>query len=130
MLFYVSYHCLFGVLYQSHLYHHLSYSVISFLGFYCPPGQTVPNPNDYQCPLGYYCVEGSESPQLCPSGSYQDQGQSSSCKQCPEGFYCDNAVAPVVNYTSYECPEGKTICQLYQLLIYYHLRISTSINYL
>lgn len=29
------------------------------------------------------------------------------CKECPEGFYCDNAIEPVVNYTMYECIEGE-----------------------
>ncbi|KAI0228985.1 hypothetical protein LSAT2_020568 [Lamellibrachia satsuma] len=75
-------------------------------GFYCPEGQTVPDPNEYPCPLGYFCVEGSPSPQICPSGTYQDEMRSSACKECPAGFYCDNALAAVVNYTLFECPEG------------------------
>ena len=75
-------------------------------GFYCPAGQTVPNPNSYPCPYGYYCVEGSSMPQLCDSGTYQDEMYAYTCKECPAGFYCDNAVEPVVNYTMYECIEG------------------------
>ena len=76
-------------------------------GYYCPEGQTVANPNAYPCPAGYYCEVGSAAPQLCPSGTYQDEMMSWDCKECPPGFYCDNALAPIVNYTMYECPEGK-----------------------
>ena len=37
---------------------------------------------------------------------WQDEEGQWECKECPEGFYCDNAIEPVVNYTLYECPEG------------------------
>jgi len=87
-----------------------------FSGYYCPKGQTVRNPNSYQCPVGYYCPTGSEIYQLCGSGMYQDQTRQWECKLCPEGFYCDNALAPIVNYTLFSCPEGKDNC-----FINYHI---------
>ena len=88
---------------------HHSHHPLFLSGYYCPEGQTVPDPNGYPCPLGYFCVAGSASPQLCPSGSYQDEMRSSVCKECPPGFYCDNALAAVVNVTMFECPEGSYI---------------------
>ena len=75
-------------------------------GFYCPPAQTEPAPNMYPCPLGYYCETGSQRETICPSGTYQDELAQWTCKECLEGFYCDNSIEPVVNVTSYECPEG------------------------
>ena len=104
---------------HSHTHMYPNFNTIShvFAGFYCPEGQTVPNPNAYPCQPGYYCEEGSPTQQLCPSGTYQDEDQASSCKECPAGFYCDNAQAPIVNYTAYECPTGR----LYNICVHYVL---------
>ena len=85
----------------------------------------MPDPNEYPCPLGYFCVEGSPSPQICPSGTYQDEMRSSACKECPAGFYCDNALAAVVNYTLFECPEGLLVFTFSVLLHTYHENIWT-----
>ena len=76
-------------------------------GFYCPEGQIVPDPNGFPCPVGHFCLEGSASPQICPSGTYQDAMRRADCVECPAGFYCDNALEPVVNYTQYECLRGR-----------------------
>ncbi len=78
-------------------------------GFYCPPGQTIPTPNEYRCPEGYYCIEGSPDKVPCPAGYYQDEAEQWDCKTCPSGFYCDDTDGPIVNYTAYICPEGKLI---------------------
>ncbi|RUS80256.1 hypothetical protein EGW08_011985, partial [Elysia chlorotica] len=75
-------------------------------GYYCPGGQNGPNLPEYNCTLGHYCPEGSTSPIRCPSGSYQDELNQWSCKSCPQGFYCDNTMSPVVLYNSSFCPEG------------------------
>ncbi|XP_070551141.1 neurogenic locus notch homolog protein 1-like [Ptychodera flava] len=75
-------------------------------GFYCPPAQTVPTPNDYICPVGHFCIEGSMDKQPCNSGTYQDEIGQWECKECPAGFYCDNSATPVVNYTAFVCPSG------------------------
>ena len=36
----------------------------------------------------------------------QDEPIQSTCKSCPEGFYCNATFGPVVNYATYICPEG------------------------
>ena len=55
------------------------------IGFYCPEGQTVPTPTEFKCWAGYYCEENTITPQLCPSGQYQNQEQQSDCVVCPQG---------------------------------------------
>ncbi|XP_023933458.1 uncharacterized protein LOC106181652, partial [Lingula anatina] len=75
-------------------------------GYYCPGGQSVSNPNGLECPAGYYCPLGSSTFRICPSGTYQDWTQQSYCKWCPPGYYCDNSIEAVVNYTAYVCPQG------------------------
>jgi hypothetical protein len=38
---------------------------------------------------------------------FKDLPIESSCKTCPEGYYCDSGIAGgVSNYTQYICPEG------------------------
>ena len=76
-------------------------------GYYCPDGQTVRDPSPYECPAGYFCVQGSSTYTLCASGYYNDEVRQSACKDCPQGFYCNSALGPILNYTLYECPEGK-----------------------
>ena len=82
-------------------------------GFYCPAGQNTSSPSDFMCPAGYHCPEGSSLPIGCPSGTYQDVVGESSCKLCPEGFYCDSFEASSTCNISgqgvvipSECPEG------------------------
>lgn len=54
-------------------------------GYYCPPGQQVSEPVEYNCTLGYHCPEGSPSPVSCTIGTYQDDEGGSTCKTCPAG---------------------------------------------
>ena len=76
-------------------------------GFYCPGAQNTSEPIDYTCPKGHYCVEGSVEPVRCKSGYYQDEVQSSDCKLCEPGFYCDNRFEPVVLFhANTSCPPG------------------------
>jgi hypothetical protein len=42
-----------------------------------------------KCPMGYFCPQGSSSPQPCPPGTYQGATGSASCNKCPKGKYCD-----------------------------------------
>lgn len=37
---------------------------------------------------------------------HQDEPVKSTCKTCPEGYYCNATFSPVVNYASTVCPEG------------------------
>ena len=42
-------------------------------GYYCPGGQSTPQPQDHLCPLGHFCPERSAAPQRCDSGDYVAQ---------------------------------------------------------
>ncbi|PIK35709.1 hypothetical protein BSL78_27465 [Apostichopus japonicus] len=75
-------------------------------GYYCPPGQREPTPPEYNCTLGHYCPAGSTEPVRCNSGYYQDETGQLACKDCPEGYFCDNTFEPVVLYNSSMCPTG------------------------
>ena len=74
-------------------------------GYYCPGGQSSPNPPDLNCTLGHYCPEGSDAPIRCASGTYQDETGQASCKGCPQGYFCDNTIQPVVLYNDSFCPQ-------------------------
>ena len=58
-------------------------------GHFCRyPGLGVPTP----CPVGFYCVTGSQYPQPCPRGTYGNSTglrRSQECLPCPGGHYCD-----------------------------------------
>ncbi len=73
-------------------------------GFYCPAGQS--NKQAKNCTAGHYCPIGSPAPILCNSGTWQDQIQQSSCKICPEGYYCDSKDGPIIIPSLYKCPNG------------------------
>jgi hypothetical protein len=60
--------------------------VYYFSGFYCPPGQTQPNPYDYRCTLGHYCLVQTATPSRCANGYFQNELEQSSCKPCTEGI--------------------------------------------
>ena len=57
--------------------------------------------------LGHYCLQGSIEPLRCISGEYQDEIGQSECKDCPQGYFCDNVYEPVVLYNDSYCPTGK-----------------------
>ena len=42
-------------------------------GFYCPGGQNVSSPAEYECSPGHYCEVQSTQEQGCPSGTYQNE---------------------------------------------------------
>lgn len=47
-----------------------------------------------ECPMGAYCLEGSDSPSLCPSGTYLNSTRNtngSACIQCTAGYYCSGS---------------------------------------
>ena len=88
-------------------------------GYYCVSGVDRPNPlmlNDSQCPegtvhpiighacpTGHFCTIGSELPEGCPPGKYQNMEGQSTCFSCPEGFYC---YANTSDYSVNICPSG------------------------
>ena len=75
-------------------------------GYYCPPGQSVKYPNDFICPKGHYCETGFALPRRCENGTYQDNKQGTSCKDCDPGYFCDNTDNPVTSLVNQLCPIG------------------------
>ena len=71
----------------------------------CPAGRTCPGGNvlPEECPLLYFCANGSTTGEPCPDGFYgaeinlQTAGE---CTPCPNGMYCTNG-----NITG-ECAPG------------------------
>lgn len=59
------------------------------VGWFCPEGQTLPQPPGNQCLAGHECPRGSPDQTPCPSGSYQPLGGEGECLVCPGGMYCD-----------------------------------------
>ena len=79
-------------------------------GYYCPPGQSVPEPPDYICPVGDYCPEGSPQPLFCPRGTYSFLEGMSTCQVCLSRYYCDPTEASADNtsgiFDPVPCPAG------------------------
>ena len=80
-------------------------------GTYCPTEVTlVP----LQCPDGFYCDEGTVTPQPCPKGTHKN-GQLTvmtsveDCLVCPEGTSC-----PVGSHNPVPCPPGQYSDQVRQ----------------
>ena len=91
-------------------------------GFYCPGGQKSPTPSDYICSPGHACPAGSVQEEACESGTYQDEHQKSTCKRCPEGYYCDGTILNATHCThgvqfptpcrvGHYCPNGTKYAQ-------------------
>ena len=80
-------------------------------GWYCDGGDDTSTPPGQACTVGHYCPEGSIVPVVCDPGFYQDAIQQSTCIECPAGYYCDTASAPVSDYSSAICSTGNiAIC--------------------
>jgi hypothetical protein len=58
-------------------------------GYYCPTGQSEPEPLSYPCTVGHRCGLGTAAPQACPAGTYQDATGKPSCMDCPPSHLCD-----------------------------------------
>jgi len=95
--------------------------------YYCPGGNTSPNPPQFLCPEGHFCGEGTAvpaacpkghfcakgtwQPAKCPTGSYQPHEGMNSCDKCPAGFYCAGTGLVDPNgkcSAGYYCPAGST----------------------
>ena len=71
----------------------------------------------YECPLGYYCLEG-QAPTTCPGGKLRNRvgaKTSTDCSPCPARYYCPEGVANVdgipCRATRY-CPQGSALERL------------------
>lgn len=79
-------------------------------GYFCKQGANISAPDQGDdaniCPEGHYCMLGTDAPEPCPRGTYnngtglQNVGQ---CIDCPAGMYCDQY--GLVNPAGY-CDEG------------------------
>lgn len=78
------------------------------LGFFCLEGSQSSSPGSSMfggiCPVGHYCAESSSVPSPCPPGSYQNETGGKGkhdCKPCPPGMQNMNNVARMIS--SLEC---------------------------
>ncbi|CAH1797039.1 unnamed protein product, partial [Owenia fusiformis] len=58
-------------------------------GWFCPEGETTPQPPGKQCLAGHRCPRGSPMQYPCESGEYQPLPGEGECLSCPPGKYCD-----------------------------------------
>ncbi|OAF66035.1 hypothetical protein A3Q56_06248, partial [Intoshia linei] len=75
-------------------------------GYYCPSGQSLPNPIDYICPVGYKCPIGSLDKIPCDLGTYQSNDGTSTCVICDAGKYCYNSILKNGIVSPFDCPPG------------------------
>ena len=79
-------------------------------GYYCPGGQSVPEPAAYFCPQGMFCPIGSPAPLKCAQGFYNDIDTQEVCQSCLARYYCDPTEASAPNDTGIifpvDCPAG------------------------
>jgi len=74
------------------------------VGYYCPEGSTVSNPDATPCPAGKYCPAGASTPTPCPDAEYQPSQKQGSCITCPAGHWC-YAAEGASSFT--ECAPGR-----------------------
>ena len=83
----------------------------------CDPGYScmqsgLAEERDYPCPVGNYCPNPSQSPILCPNGTYANTtgfSMVSQCIPCPEGYYClTGTVTPKICDEGYYCAVGSS----------------------
>ena len=100
-------------------------------GYLCLSGAKIATPNDGTntlCPIGKYCVNGTQTAALCPAGTMRKSpgaateedcepcdpgkyceitGLTKPTGECSQGFYCpDQAKIKTSEPTSYPCPRG------------------------
>lgn len=92
-------------------------------GYYCKRGveEAAPTSGMYTvglleyggdlCPAGTFCPNGTHTPLVCDSGTYNDLVGKEECFPCPPGFYCG---AYATEYESSLCPAGWVL--LYKVL--------------
>jgi len=73
---------------------------------------------DYQCPVGYFCLEGSAQPSPCTPGTFSTSPGQSSCDPCDAGYYCTSGVSAnkIICPPYHYCPTGEKHSLIYTLL--------------
>ncbi|XP_072165903.1 cysteine repeat modular protein A-like [Diadema setosum] len=93
--------------------HHQLLCLVYIQGYYCNGSASEPDPDYGLCPEGYYCIEGSATPEPCPSGTFSNTSgnvELNDCRACTPGRYCaGNALtAPTDDCDrGYYCPAGQ-----------------------
>ena len=87
-------------------------------GYYCRAfaNQTTPELGDHAniCPAGFYCPEGTDSPEPCPQGTFSPTPglhNKSQCLPCRAGKFCENVNMTDVSGNcaeNYYCPIGSS----------------------
>ncbi|KAL8273758.1 hypothetical protein Esti_002358 [Eimeria stiedai] len=70
-------------------------------GYICPAGSATPY--GIQCSAGSYCPAGAMSEIPCPAGTFSSTPGSTSCQDCPAGYFCSIRTA---SYLTSLCPRG------------------------
>ena len=85
-------------------------------GYYCTGGAT--KQTQHECEPGHYSGAGAFKQEPCSRGQYQPSYRSSSCLECPQGYYCNSTgtvnevICPSGHYcmlssaTPTPCPRG------------------------
>lgn len=77
--------------------------------YYCPDNAEIstPDPTAYQCPAGFFCEEGTSTPDACVPGTYQPAIAKTVCEPCPPGYFCMvNSSVPSDCTPNHYCPES------------------------
>nr|CAJ20524.1 hypothetical protein, expressed [Toxoplasma gondii RH] len=63
------------------------------------------------CPVGFYCLEGAQTPSECPAGRQTAAAgamREEECVPCEPGFYCPEPGVSLPCDAGYVCLEGAT----------------------
>lgn len=77
--------------------------------YYCPSFADIddPQPSEFLCPRGFYCLEDTADPIGCEPGTYQENVGATSCLTCPMGYYCPQNTSTPLDCPAYSyCPDG------------------------
>lgn len=58
------------------------------------------------CPVGEFCLEGSDTGTPCPPGTYMNHTGASSCYTCPQGHFCTGGANVEPCPQGFYCPAG------------------------
>merc|ERR1711871_964337 len=75
---------------------------VCLAGWYCTGSASTPT--QHETLAGYFTLNGSSSAEPCSSGTYQPHRRSSSCMNCPQGYYCNETA--LSSYETRICPRG------------------------
>ena len=90
---------------------------LCYVGYFCRYGSNSSVPDlGYQadiCPEGFYCPQGTVTPQMCPPGTYNPSTGIQAlvdCMNCTAGYYCPDYNMTAVGSV---CQQGKTFTSIF-----------------